>query len=63
MKALAAVLLQLDLCDPDCFLDHLIPLLSSEEAVQQGAVDRNGPPLLSDLESGLKMWKTKTGKF
>lgn len=55
MKALAAVLLQLDLCDPHCFLDHLIPLLSSEEAVQQRAVDRNGPPLLSDLESGLEM--------
>lgn len=55
VKALAAVLLQLDLFDPDRFLDHLIPLLSSVEAVQQRAVDRDGLPLLSDLESGLKM--------
>lgn len=55
VKALAAVLLKLDLFDPDCFLDHLIPLLSSEEAVQQRAVDRDGPPLLSDLESGLEI--------
>lgn len=55
VKALAAVLLKLDLFDPDRFLDHLIPLLSSEEVVQQRAVDRDGLPLLSDLESGLKM--------
>lgn len=62
MQALAAVLLKLDLFDPDRFLDHLIPLLSSEEAVQQHAVDRDGPPLLSDLESGLKIQKMKAGK-
>lgn len=63
MQALAAVLLELDLFDPDRFLDHLIPLLSSEEAVQQRPVDRDGLPLLSDLESGLKIQKMKAGKF
>lgn len=63
MKALAAVLLQLDLFDPDRFLDHLVPLLSSQEAVQQRAVDRDGLPLLSDLESGLKIQEMKAGKF
>lgn len=55
VKALAAVLLKLDLFDADRFLDHLIPLLSSEEAVQQHAVGRDGPALLSDLESRLKI--------
>lgn len=55
MKTLAAVLLQLDLLDPDRFLDHLVLSLSSEEAVQQLAVDRDRLPLLSDLVSSLKV--------
>lgn len=63
VETLAAVLLQLDLFDPDCLLDHLVLLLSSEEAVQQRAVHRDGPPLLSDLVSGLRIQKMKMGKF
>lgn len=55
VKTLAAVLLQLDLFDPDRFLDHLVLSLSSEEAVRQLAVDRDGLPLLSDLVSSLKV--------
>lgn len=55
VKTLAAVLLQLDLFDPDPFLDHLVLSLPSEEAVQQLAVDRYGLPLLSDLVSSLEV--------
>lgn len=54
VETLAAVLLQLDLFDPDRFLDHLVLSLFTKEAVQQLAVDRDGLPLLSDLVSSLK---------
>ena len=57
METLAAVLLELDLFDVDGFSDHLALLFSSEEAVSQHAVYCDGPPLLSDLVSGLKFEK------
>lgn len=63
VQTLAAVLLQLDLLDPDSFLDHLLLSLSAEEAVQQLAVHGDGLPLLSDLVSGLAASKRKEGKF
>lgn len=56
MEALAAVLLQLNLLDADGFLDDLAPVLSSEEAVSEHAVYRDGPPELRDLVSSLKFW-------
>lgn len=61
MEALAAVLLQLDLFDPDPFLDHLVLSLPSQEAVGQLAVHRDGPPLLGDLVSSLKVEERKGG--
>lgn len=61
MEALAAVLLQLDLRDPDPFLDRLAPSLPSQEAVGQLAAHRDGPPLLGDLVSSLKGDKRKGG--
>lgn len=55
METLAAVLLQLNLFDGGCSPDHLAPLFPSEDAVGQRAVDCDGPPLLRDLVSSLKV--------
>lgn len=61
MQTLAAVLLQLDLFDADRPPHHLVPLLPSEEAVSQRAVDRDGPPLLGDLVAGLRFGHKPSG--
>lgn len=49
MKALATVLLQLDLLDPHCLVDHLIRLLPHTDAVRQAALHSDREPLLGNL--------------
>lgn len=61
MQTFAAVLLQLDLFDADRPPHHLVPLLSSEEAVSQRAIDCDGPPLLGDLVAGLRFGHKPSG--
>lgn len=49
VEAFAAVLLQLDLLDPHCLVDHLTPLLPRVDAVRQAPIHRDREPLLGNL--------------
>lgn len=53
MEALATVLLQLDLFDPDTLGDHRVSLTAPQVTVGQGAVHSDGQPLLGDLVARL----------
>lgn len=53
MEAFAAVLLQLDLLDPHCLVDHLAPLLPHTDAVGQAPIHSDREPVLGNLVARL----------